>query len=319
MRRRIPPDAALSRPASTISNGFRLNPGPSGRRPARLAALAAAAASACVPAAVAQEPAPVPAPEPASPSPPAAAPGSVFDPAASGRVLADTRVDAAGAVSVLVRPAQLPQVTVAGASSPALDGDLLAYVDATGIQVVRWSTGEALARVDGPVGKPALDWPLLAYIRTFPSGGRRLEVRDLASGADRVVTSVDPSTDLGRPALRDGLVAWHVAAGRRSQIRIAPAAGRSGSRIVASSVTGLQINPSIAYGRVLWVEHAASTSYLRLRAVKGGRVRTLATLAGPRRILWTTALGATTAFATRWDTTTRRAVLVSRTWRRAAR
>ena len=32
-------------------------------------------------------------------------------------------------------------------------------------------------------------------------------------------------------------------------------------------MTGLQVNPSLAGSRILWVEQAASTSYLRLRAI----------------------------------------------------
>jgi hypothetical protein len=130
------------------------------------------------------------------------------------------------------------------------------------------------------------------------------------------VTRAGRAADLGRPALSAGLVAWHVAAGRRSQLRVGPVRGGGRSRIVASSVTGLQVNPSLAGGRVLWVEHTGSVSALRLRRVGGGPVRTLATLRGPTKILWTTALGSRRAYVTRWNTTTRRAKLVSRAWRR---
>jgi hypothetical protein len=238
-----------------------------------------------------------------------------FDPAASGRALAFTRVDAGGAELVVVRAPRRPTAQFAAAWSPALDGDLLAYIDAAGLRVVRWTTGEEVARLPEPLAKPALDWPWVAYVRGGAAGGGRLELRNLVSGARRLVARAGTFADLGRPALRGGLVAWHVAAGRRSILRVRRVGGRR-SRIVASSVTGLQVNPSLSSGRILWVEHTGSISALRLRRLRGGPVRTLTTLRGPTRILWTTALGSRTAYATRWNPGTRRAELVSRAWRR---
>jgi len=235
------------------------------------------------------------------------------DPAASGRVLAVAATDAAGE-SIVVRPAESPEVRYVAGRSPALDGDLLAYADGTGIRILRWRTGEEVGRVDGALAKPALDYPLVAYVRAVPDG-QRLELRDMATGAVRVVARGGRGVDIGRPALRGGLVAWHVAAGRRSQIRLGPADGSRPSRVVASSVTGLQINPSLAYGHILWVEQAASISALRLRRIAGGPVRTLNTLRGPNRILWTTALGLRTAYATRWNPVNGRSQVISRTWR----
>ena len=80
-------------------------------------------------------------------------------------------------------------------------------------------------------------------------------------------------------------------------------------------MTGLQVNPSLAYGHILWVEQAGSISALRLRRIGGGRVTTLNTLRGPNRILWTTALGLRTAYATRWNPVNGRAEIISRRWR----
>ena len=274
-------------------------------RRAGLAAPAAVVLAACAPA-VANGQAPVQ---------PFEVRGS-FDPAASGRELAVTRVEAAGGGGVVVRAPGRAPAAFPGAWSPALDRDLLAFLDPAGIRVVRWTTGEEVARLAGPLAKPALDWPWIAYVRGGAAGGGRLEVHNLVSGARRTVARAGRAADLGRPALRAGLVAWHVAAGRRSQLRVGPVRGGGRSRIVASSVTGLQVNPSLAHGRVLWVEHTGSVSALRLRRVRGGPVRTLATLRGPTKILWTTALGSRRAYATRWNTTTRRAKLISRAWRR---
>ena len=75
------------------------------------------------------------------------------------------------------------------------------------------------------------------------------------------------------------------------------------------------MNPSLARGRILWVEQQGAISYLRLRPIARSGVRTLATLRGPSEILWTTALGDTSAYATRWNPTAGRARVVRRSWR----
>lgn len=238
-----------------------------------------------------------------------------YDPAASGPAVAVV-VGAPGAVApaVVVRRPGVPVVRYEGAWSPALDGERLAYVDAEGVRVVRWRTGEEIARLDGPFAKPALDWPRLAYVRLAPAG-RRLDLIDLRTGLRRVVTGVGPGSDLGRPALAAGLIAWHTAAGRRSELRVSSVARLGRGRLIASSVTGLQVNPSLGGGRVLWVEQAGSDSYLRLRALRGGPVRTLATVPGARRFLWSTALGARTAYVTRWTPNQGRGLVLARRWR----
>ncbi len=236
-----------------------------------------------------------------------------YDPSASGRLVATGVLDGAGP-AVVVRAPGRPDVRIEGARAPALDGARLAYVDDAGLRVVAWRDGTELARVDGPLAKPALDWPHLAYVRIGPAG-QRLEIVNLVSGVRRNVARVGRGADLGRPAVRGGLLAWHRAAGRWSELRVTSVARLGAGRVVATSVTGIQVNPSLAAGRVLWVEHAASTSYLRLRALGGGPVRTLAAVRGPKDILWTTALGANRAYVTRWSPALGRGRVVSRGWR----
>lgn len=237
-----------------------------------------------------------------------------FDPAASGRISA-VAVTGPQGPAVVVRSPRLPDIRYEGASWPALDDGVLAYADAAGVRVLRWRSGEELARVPGPVSKPALDYPRIAYIRATPGGRKRLEVRDLRTGRVRVVDRAGRTADLGRPALGGGHLAWHRAAGRHSELLVGPADGAGRVRVIAASVTGLQVNPSLARGRVLWVEQISSLSILRLRRVGGGPVRTLTTLRGPNRILWTTALGRTTAYATRWNPVSGTAEVISRRWR----
>ena len=247
---------------------------------------------------------------------PPAGPRGGYDPAAWGEVLAEGRLDPAAGPSVQVKPAGGDPVGFPGGRSPALSGDLLAYADATGIRVVRWTTGEQIARLDGPYDAPALDPPLLAYRVRDADGSARIEVADLVTGERRPITGARPDADLGRPALRSGLIAWHLSTARRSQIRLRPvAAGPQRSKLIASTRRGLVVNPSLARGRILWVEQEGAISYLRLRPVARSGVRTLATLRGPSEILWTTALGDTSAYATRWNPAAGRARVVRRTWR----
>jgi hypothetical protein len=253
-----------------------------------------------------------------SQAPPPAVRGG-FDPAAWGDVVAEARIDPLAGPSVQVRPPGAPPIGFAGGRSPSLQGDLLAYADPAGIRVVRWTTGEQIARLDGPYDAPAIEWPLVAFRVQDPSGAEFLEVADLTTGERRGIAGARPNADLGRPALRGGLIAWHLSTGRRSQIRLRPlAAGLQRSKVIASSRSSLVVNPSLARGRILWVEQIGAISHLRLRRVSRGGVRTLATLRGPSEILWTTALGDTQAYATRWNPTSGRARVVRRSWRSPA-
>jgi hypothetical protein len=253
-----------------------------------------------------------------SQAPPPAVRGG-FDPAAWGDVVAEARIDPLAGPSVQVHPPGAPPIGFAGGRSPSLQGDLLAYADPAGIRVVRWTTGEQIARLDGPYDAPAIEWPLVAFRVQDPSGAEFLEVADLTTGERRGIAGARPNADLGRPALRGGLIAWHLSTGRRSQIRLRPlAAGLQRSKVIASSRSSLVVNPSLARGRILWVEQIGAISHLRLRRVSRGGVRTLATLRGPSEILWTTALGDTQAYATRWNPTSGRARVVRRSWRSPA-
>ena len=91
--------------------------------------------------------------------------GRGFDPAAEGKTLARARMDS-GTIKVLVAPpAPDPMDTVSPANAPALDGNYLAYEDDQGIKVIDWRNDTPVRELDGPYSQPALDYPLLAYIR----------------------------------------------------------------------------------------------------------------------------------------------------------
>ena len=239
-----------------------------------------------------------------------------YDPAAWGDVVAEARLDPLAGPSVQVEPAGGPPVGFAGGRSPSLSADLLAYADPAGIRVVRWTTGEQIARIDGPYDAPALDWPLLAYRVQDPSGAERIDLADLATGERRPVTGALPSADLGRPALRDGLIAWHVATGHVSQVRLRPVnPGPRRSKLIARSRTGLVVNPSIALGRILWVEQRGRISYLRLRRISTARSARWPPCAARASSSGPPPSATPPAYATRWNPLSARARVIRRSWR----
>ncbi len=169
-----------------------------------------------------------------APPPPAARGG--FDPAAWGDVAGrgphrpPRGPERAGA------PSRRAAGRLAGGGSRPCRATCCAYADAAGIRVVRWTTGEQVARLDGPYDAPAIEWPLVAFRVQDPSGAEFLEVADLTTGERRGIAGARPNADLGRPALRGGLIAWHLSTGRRSQVRLRPvAAGPQRSKVIASS------------------------------------------------------------------------------------
>ena len=117
-----------------------------------------------------------------------------------------------GTIKVLVNPPDPgPSDTISPANAPALDGDYLAYEDGAGIKVIDWRNDSPVTQLDGPYSHPALDWPLLAYIRD-DGAYERLILADLSNPGhptERGTASVRTAADLGRPALRGGRLAWH--------------------------------------------------------------------------------------------------------------
>lgn len=243
----------------------------------------------------------------------APAPTGAFDPSLSGSVLAHAVREGNGDELVRIRNRRgRVLASVPDARSPSVDGRRVAVETSSGIDVIEWSTGRRLARITGPVGKPALDWPRLAYVRTGASR-RSLVLRDLLSRARRTITSVRAGDDLGRPALDGARVAWHHATGRSNLLFVRPIARRGRVSVVASSRTVVHVNPSLDGPRLLWVESRASTSIIWTRRLDRPRSRTrrLGTIRG-RRIFWTTALAGRRAVVTRWSLRATRAELVTR-------
>jgi hypothetical protein len=227
--------------------------------------------------------------------------GTGLDPSVSGSYVAWSKQDG----SVLVRGPGGDK-TFANGAAPSLDGGLLAYVDDQGIRVIRWldEDEDVVARVSGNVSLPALDWPVLAY-RQDTSTRRRIVLRNLNTGSSRIIASVRPPIDLGRPSLRAGRLAWHVASRARSRIFVRPVSGTR--RLVRQSRVALLRNAALSSNRILWTEERSGRAFVRVRPVRAGRVkvRTLARFRTRRLGYWTTALDARAAYVTRWPLSTR--------------
>jgi hypothetical protein len=218
-----------------------------------------------------------------------------LDPSASGSVVAFATQDG----DVVVRPPSGPEQVIRNASQPALSGEYLAYVDSQGIKVVRWrNPGSPVARIDADVSRPALNWPLLAYVRRG-DGHLRLVVDNLVTDARKLPGRTRLSADLGRPSLRSGRVAWHVVTRTSSKILVKDL--RSGTlRTVARTKIGKLTNPSLRRKQVIWVDARSGATYLREGKVGTKRKRVLAKVRGRRVSYWTTSLSGSAAFLTRW-------------------
>lgn len=225
-------------------------------------------------------------------------PGSQLDPSAIGLAFAYTQRDL-GVASVVVRPSAGGVLQYPAGESPSLDGELLAYQDAPGIRVVRWATGDEVARVDGVTSKPALDWPWLAYRRQLLDQ-TVLELRDLTTSEVRQLGSVPLGADLGRPSIAAGRVAWHAAGSRGSRILLYDIASGHKEVVMATAIALLS-NPSLSSNRILWIKQRQGISSALVRKLRKTQIRILARVMSQRTFYWTTELYGLTAYVTRWS------------------
>jgi hypothetical protein len=234
--------------------------------------------------------------------------GRGFDPSADGNTLARARMSSGTIEVVIAPPAPDPAVPVSPADAPALDGNLLAYADSQGIKVIDWQTNHQVAKIDGAVSDPALDWPNIAYLRDDGSH-KRLILEDLSSSQVRRVASVSAADDLGRPSLAGGRLAWHRVRHRGSAVFVLNIGAWTRRAIVRTSIW-MESNPSLTGTRIVWVEQRPAGSYLRLRRFGSSRTRTLTHVKGRKTFLWTTALTGRTAYVTKWTPSAGRSALL---------
>ena len=236
--------------------------------------------------------------------------GRGFDPAADGQTLARARMDS-GTIKVLVNPPDPdPTDTISPANAPALDGDYLAYEDDAGIKVIDWRNDSPVRELDGPYSHPALDYPLLAYIRD-DGAHERLVLTDISKPNldEQVIASVRSAADLGRPALRGDRLAWHRIVHGGSAIYVLNLATHNRRAIKRTNVW-MEANPSVTSRRIVWVEHRPQGSYLRMKWFGSKQTKTLMHVSGRKTILWTTALTGRTAYVTKWTPSTQKAVVL---------
>jgi hypothetical protein len=230
------------------------------------------------------------------------APG--LDPTVDAGVLAWAQQDG----SVLVRDGS-SDYSFPQASSPSLDGELLAYIDADGIRIVRWQTGEEVRRLRTNATAVALDWPLVAF-RREDARRRRLILRNLDNGSRSAISRTLLATDLGRPSLGEGKLAWHVSNRNGSRISLLyPATGRR--RTIARTKIGLLLNPAVHGRRIVWVSQRSGSARIKMRYLASGSTRTIARLTSRDLGFWSTALVRHRVYATRWSLRTRAATIYS--------
>jgi hypothetical protein len=241
-----------------------------------------------------------------------AAGGALFaqralDPSASGHAVAFARQSGV----VVVRPPSGPDVVFRNASQPALSGRYLAYVDSRGIRVVRWRNGEQVARLTYHIARrPALDWPRIAFVRRDPNR-KRLVLRNFETGNMDVIASVRPRSDLGRPSLRHGRLAWHTVSRKRSRIKVLRLS--NGARqTVARTRIGRLSAPSLYYRKVIWVDARSGVTRLKQAWIGSRKRRVLATVRSRAVSYWTTSRGPNACYTTRWMIASRAAEIRKR-------
>jgi hypothetical protein len=227
--------------------------------------------------------------------------GPGLDPSVEPTVLARGQMSS-NTSNVSVEPQGETAVLVSGAAAPSIDGDLLAYSDDAGVKVINWRTGDPVVQVDGEVSKPALHWPLLAFVRT-DSSYKRLILADFtnsSSPTEREIASVLAVNDIGRPALTGTRIAWARVTNRESRITVERLA--TGTRaVIARSLITVKSNPAMTDTRIVWVEQRANSAALRLRRFDRSTARTIYAVSGHTRQLGTTALLGRSAYVVRWS------------------
>jgi hypothetical protein len=227
--------------------------------------------------------------------------GPGLDPSVEPTVLARGQMTS-NTSNVSVEPQGETAVLVPGAAAPSVDGDLLAYSDGGGVKVINWRTGDPVVHVDGEVSKPALHWPLLAFVRT-DSSYKRLILADFtnpSSPTEREIASVLAVNDIGRPALTSARLAWARVTNQESRIVVERLATGKRTVIARSRIT-VKSNPAMTDTRIVWVEQRANSAALRLRRFDRSTARTIYAVSGHARQLGTTAVLGRYAYVVRWS------------------
>ena len=269
------------------------------------------------------------------------------------------RVRVADAAALVLVAAALVVGEAHGASNlgpgtdPSASGDLLAWATppggvllrsgvrtelpgrpALGGSLVAWRNGSEVHVATADSLTPVLDLTLasvdavgvsdrwLVTRERDANGGDVLVARPLQAPEDvRIIASVSPPAQIGRPALDGDVVVYHISARRSSRIVAADLAAQT-SRVVRSTAAAQLTNPSVLGGELLYVRQTATAQRLELGSLApGGGNRVLYRLGAPARrdpgyepghsritrtprpklapgVLWTTALAPQIAYVT---------------------
>jgi hypothetical protein len=214
------------------------------------------------------------------------------------------------------------EVTASVPAHAVLGGSLIAWRDGDVVHVAHAADLTPVVDVTVP-GVDAVAISDSWLVTRAPSAtGDKLEARPLAAPDEATtVASVRSPQQLGRPALDQGTVVYHVATRAGSRIVQRDLAG-GGSQILRRSSAALLTNPSLLAGRLLYVRQTSLAQLLELGPARpGARDRILYRLAAPAPhdaghepghsrktrtplprtspwALWTCALSATHAYVT---------------------
>jgi hypothetical protein len=219
--------------------------------------------------------------------------------------------------------------TPVGGGRPAVGGSLLAWIAGDEVRVTRRDTGEPVLTLPARGADAVAVSDRWLVLRRTGATQRLLAIELRPAATVRVVASVRPPAQLGRPALDGDRLVFHVAGPRASRIdELDLATGVR--RTLRGGTRSLVTNPSLLGARLLFVETTPYSQALRLgpRIGRGGQVllriapaieadKGYSTDHGPHRpstaprrpakegprgtttTLWTTALAPDAAYVTR--------------------
>lgn len=201
-----------------------------------------------------------------------------MDPSVDGTQLAFRKAGGPAPVLLLRDLRQDPPTPISGRLH-AVGGGLVARLDQEVISVGPPGDVPPLLTFAAPPGVDALavsdQW--VAYrVAASPIAGRPFEqiVVRRVDGSDmpRTIAGVSPPTELGRPALSHGTLAYHVASTKRSRISVVDL--QTGQLTAIKRVGAQVLFPALADGAIAFVEVTSCTQKLLLQ--QGTVVRVLA-------------------------------------------
>ena len=243
---------------------------------------------------------------------PPPAPSGLSEPSVSNGVIAYTD-QRNGVANVVVLAKGAPPVVFPDARTPAIYGRRLAYVDAAGVRVVDWRSGQEVHREAGAVDKPSLSGNRLAYVKHVGSR-KRLVVRNLVTGRSRLVAAVGAGVDIGRPSLVGRRIAWHEGAGSSNRVFMRSLTTGVTQLIASGGRSVANFNPVMTTRYIAWIHSVGERSVVLLRPIGAARLRTVTQVIGPRYLAGTMAIAPGRLWVTRWTTRSNSGRILNVAW-----